>query len=143
MPAAFHIDTNVRVVYSWGWGDMRDEDLYGHVRNLAADPRFDPRMSQVMDFHGVQDVHVTNECVRGMADLNPFHIEARRALLASRALVIGLVRMYQLSGNLPATSLRLFDRRQEAFAWIGLDPHAPWPDVEPDWASVIPVGVRR
>lgn len=142
MPAAFHIDAPARRIFSWGWGDMADDDLYEHVKHLAGDPRFDPGMSQVIDFRDVQDVHVTSECVRRMAELNPFRLEARRALIANRALVIGLVRMYQLSADLPATSLRLFETQQEAFAWVGLDPNAPWPDFEPDWSNVVPVRVR-
>ena len=45
MPAAFHIDAAARRIFSWGWGDMVDDDLYGHVKHLAGDPRFDPGMS--------------------------------------------------------------------------------------------------
>ncbi len=142
MPAAFHIDVSANRIFSWGWGDMVDGDLLDHVKHLAANPCFDPGMSQVLDFRRVREIHVTSECIRRMAELNPFRLEARRALIANRALVIGLARMYQLCGDLPPAALRLFETQQEAFAWIGLAPHAPWPDVEPAWASVTPARVK-
>ena len=133
MAGSFVIDVARRCVFSRGWGVINNEDMLEHVTQLRLHPKFEPTFNQVINYQGVTKVELDGAIIRGIATLNPFHPPARRAIVQNRPVVIGLARMYQLSADLPASALRIFDSLEPAFEWLGLDVAAGWPDTPPDW----------
>jgi hypothetical protein len=53
MPASYHIDPKVGVVFTTLTDYVTDEDLLDHQRRLLADPDFRPMMHQCIDARGV------------------------------------------------------------------------------------------
>lgn len=135
MSCEYHIDVTRRCVFTRCWGDLTDEDLLGHQRSIMADPRFEPTMSQCMDYRDVVQVSLTTEGVRALAVRSSFDARARRAFLMNRLVLKGLARMYQVIANVTDDALRICESREEAFEWVGLDLSAAWPEGKPDWSS--------
>lgn len=128
MPIFYSILPAQRVVLSGGRAPLSFTEMLEHAERLRHDPRFDPGMSQVVDFRGVKLRFVGAEGVRTLATINPFGPEARRAVLVDSSLIFGLIRMYQALTNSDPARLRLFSDPVEAYEWLGLDPAIPWPD---------------
>lgn len=139
MAASFFIDVTRRCVFSRVWDALVDDDLYGHTFAIREHPLFDRAFTQVMDFRDATEVLVSTECVRQLAEHNPWAPEARRAFLMTSALQVGLARVYHRSGNSPADGVEIFERREAALAWVGLHPTTEWPREEPHWSTSVRV----
>lgn len=137
MPTAFHLDHDLRCVFSRAWGRVVDDELFAHATMLRAHPGFDPGYRQCMDFHDVTAVEVTSEAIRRMVEFNPFRPDSKRALVVNRVVMHGLARMYQLAGDLSHEHVRPLQTLAEAFEWLGLPADTPWPTGEPHWSSVL------
>lgn len=135
MSCSYHIDEMRRCVFTSCWGDLTDEDLLGHQRSIRVHPKFEPSMSQCMDYQGVERVSLTTEGVRAVAVNRSFDPKARRAFIMNRLVLKGLARMYQVISNVSDESLRIVESREEAFEWLALDLSGGWPEGEPDWSS--------
>lgn len=118
MPASFTIDHERRLVLSRAWGVVEDGDLQANQREVAADPRFEPGYSQLYDFSEVTEVRATNEGVRGLVRTSVFARDSRRAIVAPSDIVFGMVRMYELTGDLDPRVFRVFRNIGEAMAWL-------------------------
>lgn len=83
MPGGYCIDSENRVVISRGWGDLTTFQALLHVRNLAADARFQPGFRQVMDLRRVTSWEIPHTMLKRLAGLSPFGPGARRAMIAN------------------------------------------------------------
>lgn len=135
MPATFHLDHELRCVFTRGWGVIVDAELFAHATSLRVHAGFHPGYRQCLDFHDVTLVGVTSEGIRRIAELNPFRPDALRAIVVNRVVMHGLARMYQLAGDLSHDHVRPLETLTDAFAWLGLPPGTRWPDRAPDWSS--------
>ncbi|MGQ0649264.1 MAG: hypothetical protein ACT4P7_17060 [Gemmatimonadaceae bacterium] len=120
MPASYHIDPSLGLVYSRGWGTLVPGELFAHARALGTDPRFDPLFSQLADFHDVARFSVSSADVRKLTMLNPFRAGARRAIVASADWVFGMARMYELTLGQPDGDVHVFRDPARAVRWLGL-----------------------
>lgn len=141
MPASYLIDTTQRLVFSRGWGALTDDELHWHANTLRADSRFDPGFRQVVHFLDLGQIRVTIDGVRGLAQINPFRPDSRRAIAAPGDVAFGLTRVFEALTNSDGEQFRVFRSLGPAFEWIGLDPATIWPEQEPD--AVIGVSVHR
>ncbi|MFN8588418.1 MAG: hypothetical protein U0704_11545 [Candidatus Eisenbacteria bacterium] len=135
MAANFHVDIARACVFSRVWGSVVDDDLFGHTFAIRAHPLFRPEFVQVMDYRDVKQVLVSTDCVRQLAEHNPWAREARRALVMNQALLVGLGRMYQLSGAAPAEGVAVCGTWEEAMRWVGLPDDTGWPAQPEHWRS--------
>jgi len=68
MPTNYRIDKTLGMIFSSASGVVTDDDLRGHQRAVLADPGFDPRFSQIWDFERVEEVEVSSEALRALAE---------------------------------------------------------------------------
>jgi hypothetical protein len=120
MPTSYRIDERLGMIFSSASGVVTDDDLRGHQRAVLADPGFDPRFSQIWDFQGVEDVEVSNEALRALAESKSYSAESKRAVVAPRDVVYGMARMFQMLHEEAPEAFRVFRTPAEARAWLGL-----------------------
>jgi hypothetical protein len=128
MPATYHIDRERQIVFSTGSGILTDADAIAHQERLRADPLFQPHFRQLLDSRGVEQFELTTECIRRLAERNPFGTGAKRAFVADRAIMYGFARMFEmLTDGRTQDEFRVFTDMVEALAWLGLDDGTPAP----------------
>lgn len=137
MAASFFIDVPRRCVFTRVWGELADDDLFGHTFAIREHPAFDPSFAQVMDYREVARVSLATDSVRQLAEHNPWRRGAPRAFIASQGLIVGLARLYQMSGDEPAEGVRIVSTWDEACEWAGLEATAGWPSQAPDWSTAV------
>jgi hypothetical protein len=139
MPGSYLIDVAHGLVFSRGWGVVTDDELLWHAKTLRADPRFHPGFRQVVSFLDLTEARVSADGVRGVAHINPFRTDSRRAFVVPSDLAFGLARMFEAHTNSDQEQFRIFRLLGPAFEWVGLDPAAPWPAREPDAISGVTI----
>jgi hypothetical protein len=122
MPVNFRIDVARKLVISECQGVVTGADLFDHQSLLGADPRFQPDFWQLFDFTGATEIHVSVEDVRELAARSPFRAGSKRAVVVSRPVHFGLVRMFDALTDEHAVDLRVFYDVAEAWAWLGMRP---------------------
>ncbi len=135
MAGSFFIDPERSCVFSRGWGVLTDADLLGHVRALAVHPRFRPGFRQCVDYLAVERVTVSSSAVRDAAMANPFSPGVRRVFVLNRVVMVGLVRMYELSGALDAGTVSIVESLADAARLLEFGAPFSWPAAPPDWSS--------
>jgi hypothetical protein len=108
MPATYEIDTHKKLVVTTAWGLCTADDVLRFRRALSSDSNFDPSFCQLADFTRVTQVKFTPDDVRMLAEVSPFSLRSRRALVAGDIL-------RSLRGE---HDLRVFRNRCEAMAWL-------------------------
>ena len=132
MPASYLIDAVAGIVYSRAWAVLTDEQIAAHASALRNDPRFDPGFRQIVDFRELTDIRVSTEGVRGVAQVNPFRRDARRAFVVASEEAFGLIRMFGAYTDSNPEQFRIFRDLENALEWIGLARTASWPAQPPD-----------
>ena len=80
MPVVLKIDTRRKIVYSAFYGKLTDAELMDHREAIAADPDFNPKYSEIVDFSAVTEANISNATLTAMAsapslyDENVMHI---------------------------------------------------------------------
>ena len=121
MPQAYEIDVVRRVVLSRAWGVSTAQDLIDHYAALAADPRFDPSFSQLVDLRDIQRFDIATTILRRQALEQVFASTSPRALVGSSDEGFGLSRIYSAHAELSPQNVRVFREIAEAERWLGLD----------------------
>lgn len=120
MPATYKIDRTRRVVLSAATGIFTAEDAWNHIRQLRADPEFDPSFGQLLDFSRVELVNVTPTEIRQLAEVALFLPASKRAFVSPTPLLYGLARMYVAQREVQGdTGIAVFYTMEEAKAWLG------------------------
>ena len=132
MPGSYLIDVENRLVYSRGWGILTDDEVASHAGTLRADPRFNPDFRQIIDFSDLTEIRLTVAGIHGVAQINPFRRDARRAFVVPSDVAYGLARMFEGFTNSDPEQFRVFRSVGPALEWVGLDASAPWPPASPD-----------
>ena len=120
MTTSYRIDKSLGMIFSSASGVLTDDDLRGHQRAVLADPDFDPHFSQIWDFQGVEDVEVSSETLRLLAESKSYSAESKRAVVAPRDVLYGMARMFQMLHEEAPEAFRVFRTSDEARAWLGL-----------------------
>jgi hypothetical protein len=118
VPLAFHIDPSRRLVQVRASGVITDEDVDAHVREVAAHPAFEATYDQVIDIDRGVALKVGLGAIQRSAEADPFAPHARRAFVARGPLAYGLVRMWMGFTRVSADRVGLFQRPEEALAWL-------------------------
>ena len=122
MPADYTIDKSQRMVFTVGYGVLTDEDVYAHQEKLRDDPDFDPSFSQLADCTGVIKADdFSTDGIYELARRNPFGAGSRRAFVAPKKLVYGLIRMFQILTDDYPDELVVFRDVTEARKYLKLD----------------------
>ncbi len=97
MPVDYTIDKSLRMVFSKAHGIMTDEEIYAHQEKLRDDPDFDPGFWQLADCTRVTKADdLSTDAIYELARRNPFGEGSKRAFIAPKKLLFGLLRMFQI-----------------------------------------------
>lgn len=121
MPADFHIDTRLRMVFSKATGVFGLPEARGHMNRLAVHPDFRPEFNQLFDFREIMTVALRAEDVRNLAKRAVFSTSSRRAFFVSDNVSFGMSRIFGTYRELAGESgIRIFTEMSEALTWLGL-----------------------
>jgi hypothetical protein len=118
MGMTFTIDHENRMVRSRAWGVLRIDEIEEFYSRLAADPTFDPTYRSLGDMRDVSEIAVTSTQLAASAALPVFEVSARRALVASRDAVYGMLRAFASFTERMGATIRIFRDLESAEAWL-------------------------
>ncbi len=121
MPASYRIDKARGVVFSHYSGLLTDDDILDHQRRLKADPEFDPTFRQLLDMREIEELTATAEGIRQLARGNPFISGSRRGGVASKDVVFGMARMFEMMREQMGDEFRMFRSMDAALDWLDLE----------------------
>jgi hypothetical protein len=120
MSEEYQIDLENRVIMTRCWGVLCDQDIIQHRARLAADPAFNPMLSQLVDTSEVTEITLTPSTMVLLGQSTLFNPAAKRAYVVTKDVMFGLVRMYELYQSIRGTqTVRVFRIREEALQWLG------------------------
>ena len=120
MPYEYTIDVERRLIITRWWGDLIDQDMFDHRRELGSDPRFNPEFSVLLDMsEATSDTGLTVEALKEIAQ-RPFYGRIRRAVIAPRKTLAGFARLFdnyrEMAGGKEQS--HVFADRQSAMRWL-------------------------
>lgn len=124
MPVKYVIDKERRPVISTAWGRVTFAEARAHQERLRGDPDFHPEFNQFLDATAVTALDISSEEAKTIGRNSPhFSASSRRAWVAASALLFGMGRMIgiyrEMAGG--AEQFRVFNDREQALKWLGLD----------------------
>lgn len=115
----YTIDKQRRLVIAIAPEVLSFDDVLVHMREVAADPDFDPTYSHFVDFSAVKRMKISGSQMSVLARHDIFDSRAKRAAFAPQVWVYGLARMYALyRETFGGQYLRVFRDRDKAMAWL-------------------------
>jgi hypothetical protein len=122
MPATYEIDVTRGLVLSRAWGELTDEDVVEYYRRLRTEPAFRSTFNQLCDMRTVTHIATAPATLRELARTKIFAATARRAFVTKADADYGIARMFQAFCELEGTTIGVFQRLEDAQAWVGLNP---------------------
>lgn len=125
MPLTTDIDSSRRVLLTRISGVVSAREILDHYDRVAADVRFDPTFSELLDLTELQGADLEAADIRQLAARTRFAPTARRAVVAGTGYVFGLARMfasYREGAGGRDDSVMVFSSEREAMRWLGIDP---------------------
>ncbi len=125
MPVRYHIDTKRNLVTFTAYGVLEEHEYKESRARLAEDPRFQPGMNQMADFHSVEKQKFTQEghdrFIEQEIALKPLFGNYRQAIVANSDLHFGLTRQVLAELGESPKETQVFHTRAEAEAWLFAD----------------------
>ena len=127
MPYSLKIDSARRRVAFKATGVFSKDEVLGAIKDMLAHPEFRPGTDALIDLSEVEDVPLSGADVRDKVELDKALLteigNARWAFVATRDVVYGLTRMFQLLMNDTPIAVETFRDTRAAEAWLGdVDP---------------------
>jgi hypothetical protein len=115
----YTIDKERRLVIATAPPVLSFQDVLDHIKEVGADPDFDPTYSHFVDFSAVKKMKISGLQMRELARRDIFDSRAKRAAFAPQLFVYGLARMYAMYREaFGGQKLRVFRNRDAALAWL-------------------------
>jgi hypothetical protein len=120
MPVSYQIDRERSLVITTAWGVLTAAEAMEHQRRLSSDPEFRPEFCQLSNFLAVTDIELDGKAIKQLAQLNFFAPGSRRAAVATAAVSIGLLRMFETYREIAGgqEDFRIFGDPEEALRWL-------------------------
>jgi hypothetical protein len=123
MPVVLKIDTRRRVVYSTFYGRVTDEELLGHGRAIASDPKFNRDFSEIVDFSAVSDLAISEATLAAMASNKSLYSESVLHIVVAPAdVAFQLANQFKTFARETRRNLLVVRSRAEAYQLLGLGP---------------------
>ena len=101
MPRNFTINNVQRIVVSRYAGVMTYRDVIRQWAEIRIHPEYDPSFNYVTDLTGVTEYKITSDEIHQLVNIHdPFGPTSKRIVVAPTDLLFGMVRMYEMSGQL-------------------------------------------
>jgi len=121
MPVDYIIDRKREVIFARGWGTLTDEELMAYQQRLIADPEYSLTHAELLDLTQVEQVDVTSEGIRALADDSEWIVGAKVAVIAPANVTFGMSRMFEMVLPDEGLDYRVFWTKYEALNWLGLE----------------------
>jgi hypothetical protein len=118
MGMCYAFDHAKRMLRSRGWGTLSAADIEEFYSRLLADPAFDPSYRSLGDLREVTEIAVNSTDLAASASLPIFEPGTRRALVASRDVVYGMLRAFASFNERMGQTTRIFRDIESAEAWL-------------------------
>lgn len=122
MPYRFKFDSTNGILQGRFEGSVNEQEVRNYyqaaVRHVA---RLCPR-SYILEVSAVTATNVSTDTIRAFAKLPPIlpDPERPRFTVASSAVAFGLMRMYELEGEVTRPNLHIVHKHEEAWAILGI-----------------------
>jgi hypothetical protein len=118
MGVCYTFDHAHRLLRARGWGILSMPDIEEFYSRLQADPAFDPSYRSLGDLREVTEIAVDSTDLAASASLPVFEPGTRRALVASRDAVYGMLRAFASFNERMGQTMRIFRDMESAEAWL-------------------------
>lgn len=116
MPVVLKIDTRRKVVYSAFYGKLTDAELMDHRAAIAADPDFDPKYSEIVDFSAVTEASVSNATLAALASAPSLYNEnAMHIVVTPSPALVQMVSKFKDLALSSRPNLVMVRTREEAY----------------------------
>jgi hypothetical protein len=126
MGLIYTFDHANRIVRSRGSGILSIHDIEEFYGRLQADPAFDSSYRTLGDLREVTEIAVASNELAASAALPIFDAGTRRALVASRDAVYGMLRAYASFNERMGQTMRIFREIERAEAWLDSGDDSLW-----------------
>ncbi|WP_162914644.1 response regulator [Desertibaculum subflavum] len=92
---SYQIDAERRIVFLYGRGALRVDEILEMQRRLSADPEFDPAFRLLADYRAATSIQIQRHRIAEVAANAPFSPGARRAFVVSGLRNYDVVRQFQ------------------------------------------------
>jgi hypothetical protein len=126
MGITYKFDHAERTVRARGWGVLSMPDIDDFYSRLQAEPAFDPSYRTLGDLLLATEIAVTSHQLASSAALPVFEPGTRRALVASRDAVYGMLCAFAAFNERLGQTVRIFRNMDAAEAWLAGGEDALW-----------------
>jgi hypothetical protein len=125
MGLSYIFDHARRIVRARGSGVLRAADLSEYYGRLQADPSFDSRYRSLTDLREVERIDISANELAVSASLPVYERGTKRALVASRDSVFGMLRAYASYNARMGQTMWIFRDVESAEAWLEQEGDGP------------------
>jgi hypothetical protein len=120
MPVVLKIDSRRKVVYSSFYGRVTGEELVNHRSTIAADPDFNWKLNEIVDFTDVIQLVISEETLQAMAGTQSlFSDSSLHIIVAPEDLEFQLASKFKLLAKQTRPGVRIVRTRSEAYQLLG------------------------
>jgi hypothetical protein len=128
LPVAYTIDSERRLVITTGSGCITFAEVKAQYDQLLSDPAFRPEFNQLIDGTAITTLDLSVDEVMTIVQRKVFSPTSRRALVATRPAVFGVLRMagtFHEVSNAAAAKICVFYDFASASEWLALTSPTP------------------
>lgn len=121
MPVTYRIDKTKKIIYTTCVGDVTPDEVFDHFRVLVQDPDCPDRLNVMLDLSesaSVPESHQLREVVDQIESIRHKVRFGVCAIVASRDVLFGMSRMFQVFAEKWFREIRVCRARDEAEAWL-------------------------
>ena len=126
MGLTYKIDRDHRIVRSRGSGVVTLQAMQEFYSRLQADPAFEPDFRSLGDLREATEIAVTSNQLAASASVPIFLPGTRRALVATRDAVYGMLRAYAVYNDRMGQTMRIFRDMEVAELWLAIGDDSLW-----------------
>ena len=124
MGISYHIDETQHLIILTAEGRLTSEVLLAGVKKVLDDPIVEPGIRAIFDLRGVQGFEISTWTIRAAAGIAHSAEKkltgSKMAIIASKSVVYGMARMYQILRDGSPAQIKVFRTISEAETWLCL-----------------------
>jgi len=121
MPYDYRIDTNQKLIYANGHGNLTEENLASYVHNLKHDPDFDPLFNLFLDLTQVTKIEMPIEAIERSAKNPILSPTSEIVIVAKSDIIYGTSRSFMAFKSPSSSKVHLFRTVDEAKKYLSLE----------------------
>ena len=121
MPVTYRIDGRANLIRTVGWGDVTPDEVHAHFNELARAWPPLAKLDVLLDLSGctsIPDLSQLRDVVSHIKSLGGDRRFGTCAVVASRELLYGLMRVFEFLADESFAAIRVFRNEAEAVEWL-------------------------